>query len=421
VEAAPTRQDGLIVNGHMPPTVFPLDNTVQNYAWGSTTAIADFLERPSPGGLPEAELWIGAHPKAPSRVRDEPAGPGLDALIRRDPVAMLGEAVVARYGELPFLLKVLAAQEPLSIQCHPNSEQARAGFARENEAGIPLGDPRRNYRDPNHKPELLVALTRTLALKGFRPVEEIRAHFEAISFAGLREPIEALGHPRDAAALRRLFAAMLSLDPGARSHLLGQALAEAGGRRDPAWRWVARLHQKYPGDVGVLAPLLLNLMELQPEEAVFLGAGELHAYLEGTGLEIMANSDNVLRGGLTSKHMDVAELLATATFEPSPARSLRPEPSAGGERVYRTPAPEFELGLIDVSPEAPFVPPDGRGVELLLGVLGKATVVSDGRTLSLSRGRSVFVPAAVPAYRLEGEGQVCRARVPNEAGAASPR
>ena len=154
----------------MPATVLPLDNPVQNYAWGSITAIADFLDRPSPTGLPEAELWIGAHPSAPSRVADDAAKTGLDVAIRRDPVAMLGETVAARYGQLPFLLKLLAAREPLSIQCHPNAEQARAGFARENAAGIPIGDPTRNYRDPNHKPELLVALTPTLALKGFRPL-----------------------------------------------------------------------------------------------------------------------------------------------------------------------------------------------------------------------------------------------------------
>jgi mannose-6-phosphate isomerase len=396
----------------MPPTLIPLANTVQNYAWGSTTAIADFLGRPSPGGLPEAELWIGAHPKAPSQVAGGPGGVFLDQLIRTDPVAMLGEAVAARYGELPFLLKVLAAREPLSIQCHPNPGQARAGFARENAAGIPVADPRRNYRDPNHKPELLVALTRTLALKGFRPVEEIVAHFEAIRFDGLRAPIEALRREHDAPALKRFFGVLLSLGDSERIRLLGPFVSRANDSHEEAWRWVSRLHEKYPGDLGVLAPLLLNLIELQPEEAVFLEAGELHAYLEGTGVEIMANSDNVLRGGLTSKHVDVEELLAIATFESGPARSLRPETTASGERVYRTPAPEFELGLVDVLPGTAFVSPNGRGVELLLGVQGGACVIADGRELPLGRGHAVFVPAAVAEYRIEGAGRVCRARVP---------
>jgi mannose-6-phosphate isomerase len=398
-------------------TVLPLDNTVQNYAWGSTTAIADFLERPSPGGLPEAELWIGAHPKAPSRIAEDGVDLSLDAVIRQDPVAMLGEAVAARYGELPFLLKILAAREPLSIQCHPNPEQARLGFARENEAGIPLTDPNRSYRDPNHKPELLVALTPFLALKGFRPVEEILANVQELHFGGLRKALNRLGRDPDARALQQLLGTILSFDEGARSRLLGRALAAARSRSDEAWRWTLRLHEKYPGDVGVLAPLLLNLIELQPEEAVFLGPGELHAYLEGTALEIMANSDNVLRGGLTSKHVDVAELLAIATFEPGPARSLRPQSGSAGELLYRTPALEFELGLIDVSPGRAHVSPAERGVELLLGLTGTARLLVEGREHPLGKGRSLFVSAAASAYTIEGGGRICRASVPPEFGA----
>ncbi|HEY6553694.1 MAG TPA: mannose-6-phosphate isomerase, class I [Vicinamibacteria bacterium] len=396
----------------MRPTIVSLDNAVQNYAWGSTTAIAALLGRPSPGGLPEAELWIGAHPKAPSRAIDGSAECRLDEWIRRDPAATLGPAVAARYGELPFLLKVLAAAEPLSIQCHPNAEQARAGFTRENEGGLSFADPRRNYRDPNHKPELLVALTRFLALKGFRPLEEIMAFFAAFSADPLREALANLSRARDAGALKQLFGALLSLDRDARSLLLSQALATAGRRSDPAWRWVGRLHDKYPGDVGTLAPLLLNLIELQPDEALFLGAGELHAYLEGTGLELMANSDNVLRGGLTPKHVDAGELLAVARFEGGPPEVLRPMRLADTERIYRTPASEFQLSLIDLSPEGAYVAPPGRGVELLLGLSGNACIVADGHTVPLSQGRSAFVPAAVPSYRIEGEGRVCRARVP---------
>jgi mannose-6-phosphate isomerase len=395
----------------MRPAVLPLENAVQNYGWGSTTAIADFLGRPSPGGLPEAELWIGAHPKAPSRAADQPDRPSLQALIREDPIAMLGEAVAARYGELPFLLKILAAAEPLSVQCHPDPAQARAGFARENAAGLALDDPRRNYRDRNHKPELLVALTPFLALKGFRPVEQIVAYFGALSITFLRQPLEALGQSRDAEALRSLFGAILLLPKHERLELLTKAVAQAAGESDPAWQWVTRLHQKYPGDAGVLSPLLLNLLELRPDEALFLGAGELHAYLEGTGIEIMANSDNVLRGGLTSKHVDAAELLATATFASGLAEPLLPEIGPAGERVYRTPASEFELSLITVERGVAFASTKGRGVELLLGIEGETRILTDDGTLPLDRGRAVFVPAALPSYRLEGEGRVCRATV----------
>jgi mannose-6-phosphate isomerase len=394
----------------MSPHAFPLENMVQNYAWGSTEAIADFLGRPSPEGLPEAELWVGAHPKAPSRLPGETRATALDELIRQDPAAMLGDTVAARYGELPFLLKVLAAAEPLSLQCHPNSEQARAGFARENRAGIPLTDPERHYRDANHKPELLVALTPFLALKGFRPVDEILACLRGLPCDELREPLLTLERERNASGVKGLFGALLLLDDGARTRLLARVPA-ASVDHDEAWHWVRRLGEKYPGDVGVLAPLLLNFFALDPGEAVFLDAGELHAYLEGTGLEIMANSDNVLRGGLTSKHVDVGELLATATFEPGPARTLRPEKTPAGERVYRTPAPEFELSLFDVTPEAPFAAPPGRGVELLLGVAGGASLLADGRELPLGQGRSVFVPATLSAYRVVGAGRICRAKV----------
>jgi len=395
----------------MRPTVLPLENTVQNYGWGSTTAIANFLGRPSPRGLPEAELWVGAHPKAPSRVAGQANAPALDALIREHPVTMLGEKVAARYGALPYLLKILAAAEPLSIQCHPDAAQARAGFARENQAGLALDDPRRNYRDPNHKPELLVALTPFLALKGFRPPEEILENFEPLSAEPLREPLAALAQTRSADALKQLFGALLSLRERERLQLLAAALDQATGQNDVAWQWVSRLHQRYPGDVGALSPLLLNLLTLAPEEALFLGAGELHAHLEGTGIEIMASSDNVLRGGLTSKHVDVDELLATATFASGPATPLRPEATAAGVHTYRTPAPEFELSLIDIAPEAVHASPQGRTVELLLGIEGRASIVTDDGALPLDRGHAAFVPAALPSYRLEGEGRVCRATV----------
>ena len=394
----------------MKPAVVPLDNPIQNYAWGSRTAIAGFLGRPNEGGLPEAELWIGAHPKAPSRVVGGPGGT-LDRLIQADPGAMLGSAVAERYGELPFLLKVLAAAEPLSIQCHPNTEQARVGFARENAAGIPLSDPRRNYRDPNHKPELVVALTPFHALKGFRRAEEILAGFGRFPCAVLEASLLALERGRDAAAVRGLFASLMSLPDEARVALVEAGVAAARGRGDAASSWVGRLQEKYAGDVGVLSPLFLNLVELRPEEALFLGAGELHAHLEGTAVEVMANSDNVLRGGLTPKHVDVEDLLAIATFEPGKAEVLRPEAVSPGERIYRTPAPEFELGLIDVSPTAAHASPPGRGVELLLGLEGEARLLADDREHPLGRGRSCFVPASVAAYRIEGAGRVCRARV----------
>ena len=399
----------------MPSSILILDNPVQNYAWGSRTAIASFLGRSSPATLPEAELWIGAHPKAPSRIV-QPAGLGtLERAIADDPVGLLGPDVCERFDHaLPFLFKVLAAAEPLSIQAHPNQAQARAGFARENAAGLPLDSPARNYRDANHKPELVCALTSFDALKGFRPCAAIVEALGPVAGHELEQELRLLSTPDAAACLRGLLERLLTIGGDERRALLDRTTREAGRRSgtDRAWLWVSRLLAKYPGDTGVLAPLYLNLLTLQPGDALYLPAGELHAYLEGTALEIMASSDNVLRGGLTAKHVDVAELLATLVFEPRPPEVLRPADSGPGERTYRTPAREFELAWIDVHPGRPYAPHPGHGLEILLGVEGDASIRVGGAATSLARGRSVLVPASLAAYELEGEGRIARARVP---------
>jgi mannose-6-phosphate isomerase len=394
---------------------FVLDNPVQNYAWGSRTAIAELLGRPHPSPQPEAELWIGAHPKAPSRISDPPGLGTLAQAIEGDPVGLLGPEVCERFGnELPFLLKVLAAAEPLSIQAHPDRQQARRGWSRENDEGIPVDAPRRNYRDPNHKPELVCALTSFVALKGFRPPDDVAGGLGPVAGPELAREVGRLGRERTPAVLRALFTRLMTLEEEERNAVLQRALGEADRRagREAAWEWVARLHARYPGDVGVLAPLYLNLVTLGPEEALFLPAGELHAYLEGTAVEIMANSDNVLRGGLTPKHVDVPELLATLTFEARPPEILHPQAAAGGESVFRTPTEEFELGLLRVAPDAPRASPPGRGMEILLGLQGEAVLRAGARELPLGRGSAVFVPATTPSYGIEGEARLVRARVP---------
>jgi mannose-6-phosphate isomerase len=394
-----------------------LGNPIQPYAWGSRTAIAELLGRPSPSPGPEAELWIGAHPKAPSRIV-APAVPGgtLDAAIAGDPVSLLGSEVCERFGnELPFLLKVLAAAAPLSIQAHPNQEQARRGWARENAEGIPLDAPHRNYRDPNHKPELVCALSEFfVTLKGFRPVQDIARRLDAVGGPELRPEVTRAARERGAAALRALFARLLTLEADERAPVLARAAAVAASLRatDPAWDWVARLLDRYPDDAGVLAPVYLNLVTLAPGQALYLPAGELHAYLEGTALEIMANSDNVLRGGLTPKHVDAPELLATLSFESRAPEVLQPVEVGPGEFVYRTPAREFELGVVEVVADRPFRPGPGRGVEILLGLGGEPALAAGASAVDLGPGRGVLVPATTPTYALTGEGRVARARVP---------
>jgi mannose-6-phosphate isomerase len=261
-----------------------------------------------------------------------------------------------------------------------------------------------------------VALGPFTALKGFRPADEIAKSLFELGGSALAREIGELAEGR-ASGLRDLFTALLSLGPEARTTLLTRA-AQVGVTHDALeWEWVHLLTRKYPGDVGALSPLLLNLVELAPGEGMFLGPGEMHAYLEGTGIELMANSDNVLRGGLTPKHVDLPELLAVGRFEPAPPGVMRGELVSSRERLYPTPAPEFELALVDVSPEEPFAAAPGQGVQLLLGLEGEMTAESGSTRVPLGRGESAFVPAALAGYTVKGQGRVARASVPG----AGPR
>ncbi len=396
-------------------TVLVLDNPVQNYAWGSRTVISSFLGRPAPSPRPEAELWLGAHPLAPSVVAEPPGVGTLDDAIQEDPTGVLGHAVCDRFGnQLPFLFKLLAVADPMSIQAHPDHEQARRGWNRENAEGIPVEAPHRNYRDPNHKPELLCALTPFTALKGFRPCEEIVRNLDPVARPELASELGRLARERTPAAMRALFARLLTMETDESAPILTRAAAHAKKHSaDLAFRWVERLLDKHPSDVGALAPLYLHLVVLAPGEALFVPAGELHTHFEGTALEIMANSDNVLRGGLTAKHVDVPELLATLVFEPREPEVLHPVEIAAGESAYRTDAREFELGSIEVVSGRPFVAQGSRDVEILLGIEGEMWFRVGATAVELGRGHSVLVPACLPGYTIEGEGRVARARVPS--------
>jgi len=326
-----------------------LHNPVQRYAWGSRTAIPAILGSPPvpDSEPPVAELWMGAHPRAPSRVACAPGDEiGLDRLFAEDP-ALLGARVSAAFGgRLPFLFKVIAAARPLSIQCHPDPAAARAGFERENRLGIPLDAPERSYRDASHKPELLVALGRFEALVGFRPPREIRDRLAAAGARALDRAAAGLERPR---GLADFLASLLRLDDGQRRALLEQVAAGLAGDHGREAGWVRRLMVDYPGDAAALAPLFLNLVELSADEGLYLGAGVLHAYLDGVGLEIMASSDNVLRGGLTDKHIDVDELCRIVRSEPLSPAVLTPQPVDARLRAYATPAPEFQLGFVDLA------------------------------------------------------------------------
>ncbi|HZI11738.1 MAG TPA: mannose-6-phosphate isomerase, class I, partial [Myxococcus sp.] len=338
----------------------------------------------------------------------------LDA-IRQAPERELGEAITRRFSaELPFLLKVLAAGTPLSLQTHPSLAQAREGFARENAQGIPLSASHRNYKDANHKPELICALTPFDALCGFRCADETLALFEALGVPALEPLLRPLRESVDARGVRRMFEALMTMPKGDCGPLVSAAVAAcarlASGSTPYAreLRWAVRLAELYAGDPGVLGALMLNLVRLEPGEAIYLPAGNLHAYLEGVGVEIMANSDNVLRGGCTPKHVDVPELLRVLDFRCAPIPPMRALPARNGEEVYETPTEEFRLSRIPLV-AGTAVRPERRGAEILLCIEGHARLSSGRVTLEVPRGGSAFVSASDGAYSLEGEGVVFRA------------
>jgi mannose-6-phosphate isomerase len=385
-----------------------LENAVQKYAWGSRSVIPDLLGEPNTANEPWAELWIGAHPRSPSRIVEGDQRRSLEAAILEAPEELLGAEIAARFGaRLPFLLKVLAASAPLSIQCHPNAEEARAGFERENALGIPLDAPNRSYRDASHKPELISALTPITALKGFRKTREIVELLQIFCPSTLEEELRSLSSQGD---LARFFSAIMSASNERRRATAKEAAERSASNDSAVAGWVTELYRRYPGDIGVLSPLMLNLVTLSPGEALFLESGELHAYLEGAGVEIMASSDNVLRGGLTEKHIDVPELLRIVRFEAHTPKRLGLEPIGALERAYLTPAPEFSLSVIDLGPSDRYESPKTKSADVLLVTEGEV-VISAGSTTALARGQTAFVPAGEP-YALSGSARVFRATVP---------
>ncbi|MGY2743263.1 mannose-6-phosphate isomerase, class I [Pseudarthrobacter sp. O4] len=403
--------------------MYELENVLRPYAWGSTTAIAKLLGRPASGG-PEAELWIGAHPDSPSVAlsyaasgsggahaagADDDGRRPLDELIAEDPEHHLGGESIAEFGpRLPFLLKVLAADRPLSLQVHPTLRQAREGFAREEAAGVDHSAPGRNYKDDNHKPEMIFALTDFEALCGFRPAVESRGVFlhlaACFDLAGLELPplvpqlLEDLAQPDEQAALRAAFERLIAGGEDVSHATAAVVAALVSGAPTASYQaelsTVVELNGEYPGDPGVLISLLLNRISLAPGEAVYLPAGNVHAYLHGLGIEVMASSDNVLRGGLTPKFVDVPELLKTVAFEAVGVPMLGAGTTMLGQELFRPPFREFQLQRVDLEPGGEPVPLAQSGAAVIIVVAGAVLLDSPKGELRLGRGASAFLPAA---------------------------
>ena len=388
-----------------------LSCTIQEYAWGDRQSIPHLLGA-EPDGAPKAELWMGAHPRASSVLSD---GTPLGDVIAEDVDGALGAEIAERFGQLPFLFKVLAAGQPLSIQSHPTLDQAIEGFARENDEGIPIDAPHRVYRDPNHKPELIAALTPFHAKCGFRPLSESRQLFSLMSslegaeaLAPIAEILFEQGEASDVYA--NALAYILRAPESTEAAIAGAttfAAAALGGTAparsfEPELQWTPKIAESFPDDAGVTVALMLNHVFLEPGQAIFLQAGNLHAYLHGVGMELMANSDNVVRGGLTPKHRDVAELLKVIDCSPIDVPIQTPTTDTW---TYDSPVPEFKLQRL--------VDPAGRiessGPEIIFVQQGEVLFTSGDRALAAKGGDVVWISAEETEVSINGQATLWRA------------
>ncbi|KKK06250.1 mannose-6-phosphate isomerase, class I [Micromonospora sp. HK10] len=371
-----------------------LRGRIRDYAWGSRTALAGLQGRPVPSAGPEAELWLGAHPGAPATVDRAGGAVSLTDLLVAEPEHWLGERLVGRFGtRLPFLLKVLAADAPLSLQAHPDAEQARAGYAADVD--------RLNYVDPFHKPELLVALSEFDALCGFRDPEVSAAAIEAFGVPALAPVVGALR--TGPAGLREAVRLLLSWPESERAGLVAEVLA---ARADGPDAELARaLAAGYPADPGVVVALLLHHVRLAPGEAIWMPAGNLHAYLRGTGVEIMAASDNVLRGGLTPKRVDVDELLRVLRFEVLGEPVVRAVPVAAGVVTWPVPVDDFALHRVALSAGDPEVRLALPGPRVVLCAAGTVTVDDGVGRVGLGPGQAAVGTAAGGPLLVGGVGE----------------
>ncbi|MDR3116168.1 MAG: mannose-6-phosphate isomerase, class I [Treponema sp.] len=399
--------------------IFRLKNPVKHYDWGSPQWIPRILRVANPEGLPWAELWMGVHPDGPSLTEYEGTLLPLSLLIAQDPALYVGTAVQRAFGTLPFLFKLLAVDKPLSIQAHPNRDQAQKGWERENQLGIPLEAPYRNYKDPQHKPEIICALSPFTALCGFQEPDQIvqgLTKFAQSAPEPLGRALNRLSQTLQTGAadqrLRAFLQGLFALPPA-----LGLALSAYGKdhqqrliREYPAyteaWKLIAYFAELHPGDPAVMAPLYLHRIALEPGEGIYLPAGVLHGYIRGFGVELMANSDNVLRGGLSSKHVDVQELLHILDFSVFHPQILQAQDSG-----FRTQAQEFSLWVREGFGDEVQYPESLPGILIVTQGTLHITLASGEGEWTLTQGESVFIPQGTPedirfsgTYTLYGAG-----------------
>ncbi|MBD1228287.1 mannose-6-phosphate isomerase [Xenorhabdus griffiniae] len=384
-----------------------MTNKIQHYDWGSKTALTDIYGIENADNQPMAELWMGAHPKCSSQVTDPQTGEtiALNILIDKEPEKYLGEKVAQQFQRLPFLFKVLCAAQPLSIQVHPDKTSAEIGFTKENAQGIPLESAQRNYKDDNHKPELVYALTPFKAMNAFRPLSEIAQLLDYVSAAHpdiqtfLQQPTEQ--------NLAFLFSQLLNMQGEQKQLAMAVLKSALNCHQGEPWDTIKNMASFYPDDNGLFAPLLLNVVELEPGQAMFLYARTPHAYLDGVALEVMANSDNVLRAGLTSKHIDVPELMANLDFIPKAADTLLTVPRQEKDALnYPVPVNDFCFSVYSVSEQ--LISLENGAASVLFCIEGQAVISTDKQQLKLLSGESIFLPAIEKAVTVYGRGRIAR-------------
>lgn len=388
---------------------FPMENKIQNYAWGSTSSIHDLFGFENESQQPQAEVWMGTHPKGCSIVTLNQHSLLLSELINSNKPAFLSTATANEFGDLPFLFKILAADKALSIQVHPNKTQAEKGFNKEEQAGISLNAEHRNYKDENHKPELVYALTEYQAMNGFRHYTDIVNAFQQLNIPELIELVEGLSQSMNPTGLEHFFSGLLTMNKQRKHNAIDHLLCYAKLHADQGvFQLIHQLSEQYPNDIGLFSPLILNVITLAPGEAMYLSANTPHAYLKGTGLEIMANSDNVLRAGLTPKHIDVDELIACTVFNPTPFSDLKLSAQhRGGCDYYDIPVNDFNFSIIHAPNQIEI---NTAAAEIVMAIESDLTLTNpSGETLRLAKGQSAFIPAYINKYLLSSNGRVARA------------
>jgi mannose-6-phosphate isomerase len=407
--------------------IYPLENSVQKYAWGDPDLIPAFLDSPNPAREPWAELWLGAHPKAPSLAL-LPNGEKLplNELIARDTRSSLGGSGAGSPNRLPFLFKMLAVAQPLSLQAHPSRLTALRGYRREERAGIMLDPAERSYIDSHHKPEFIVSMDRFEGMCGFRPIDDILRNIRVVAGENWLGYAGRLARYPSKMELALVFYNFLSLESAERGQVLKLARqridrllenAKPESAESLAFGWIPRLMDAFPNDMGALAPLMLNCFDIGPGEGLFVAPGQPHAYFRGCALEIMANSDNEVRAGLTRKRKDLAEFMAVLDFSAAPLNVALPRCGDSDARglgqlcAYDIDSEEFSLAVIRVNGAARRYPRK-PAPEILLCIEGSLQLgAASGGNFPLKRGAALFVEACEGAYELAGRGMLYRASV----------